>query len=57
MQHLDAMDATEFERACADLLVLDGFTQIQHSGRSGDLGADVIARDRLGRKVVVHCKH
>ncbi|MFE5588552.1 restriction endonuclease, partial [Kitasatospora sp. NPDC056531] len=57
MQHLDAMDATEFERACADLLVRDGFTQVQHSGRSGDLGADVIARDHLGRKVVVQCKH
>ncbi|MEU4303650.1 restriction endonuclease [Kitasatospora aureofaciens] len=55
--HLDTMEATEFERACAALLVRDGFTGVQHSGRAGDLGADVIAWDHLGRKVVVQCKH
>ncbi|WP_413815879.1 restriction endonuclease [Kitasatospora purpeofusca] len=27
------------------------------AGRTGDLGADVIAGDHLGRKVVVQCKH
>ncbi|MCX5215744.1 restriction endonuclease [Kitasatospora sp. NBC_00240] len=34
-----------------------GFTRVEHSGRRGDLGADVIAYDHLGRKVVVQCKH
>lgn len=57
MHRLDAMEATEFERACAALLVRDGFTGVQHSGRAGDLGADVVAWDHLGRKVVVQCKH
>ncbi|MFF4383632.1 restriction endonuclease [Kitasatospora sp. NPDC001547] len=57
IHHLDAMGDTEFERACAALLVRDGFTRVQHSGRAGDLGADVIAWDHLGRKVVVQCKH
>ncbi|MGW7441950.1 restriction endonuclease [Kitasatospora sp. NPDC054795] len=57
IHHLDAMEATEFERACAALLVRDGFTRVQHSGRAGDLGADVIAWDHLGRKVVMQCKH
>ncbi|CAM5709979.1 restriction endonuclease [Streptomyces viridifaciens] len=57
IHHLDAMEATEFERACAALLARDGFTLVQHSGRAGDLGADVIAWDHLGRKVVVQCKH
>ncbi|MGW3182031.1 restriction endonuclease [Kitasatospora sp. NPDC001119] len=40
VHHLDAMEATEFERACAALLARDGFTRVQHSGRAGDLGAD-----------------
>ncbi|MEU4117734.1 restriction endonuclease [Kitasatospora sp. NPDC028055] len=57
IHHLDVMDPTDFERACAALLVRDGFLQVQHSGRSGDLGADVTARDHLGRKVVLQCKH
>ncbi|MEU9074439.1 restriction endonuclease [Kitasatospora sp. NPDC048538] len=57
MRHLDAMHPTDFEKACAALLVRDGFTHVQHSGRRGDLGADVIAYDHLGRKVVVQCKH
>ncbi|MFD4395555.1 restriction endonuclease [Kitasatospora sp. NPDC058478] len=57
MHHLDAMDPTDFEKACAATLARDGFTNFQHSGRSGGLGADVIAYDDHNRKVVVQCKH
>ncbi|WP_316527943.1 restriction endonuclease [Kitasatospora brasiliensis] len=57
IHHLAVMHPTDFEKACAALLVRDGFTSVRHSGRSGDLGADVIVWDHLGRKVVVQCKH
>ncbi|MER7847406.1 restriction endonuclease [Kitasatospora sp. NPDC096077] len=57
IHHLDVMHPTDFEKACAALLVRDGFTRVQHSGRSGDLGADVTAWDHHGRKVVLQCKH
>ncbi|MCX4745954.1 restriction endonuclease [Kitasatospora sp. NBC_01287] len=56
MWELEAASPTGFERACADLLLRDGFDLERHSGGAGDLGADVIARDRDGRKVVVQCK-
>ncbi|MFJ4679090.1 restriction endonuclease [Kitasatospora sp. NPDC088783] len=57
MRHLDVMHPTEFEKACAALLARDGFTRVVHSGGSRDLGADVVAYDTDGRKVVVQCKH
>ncbi|MFI9325069.1 restriction endonuclease [Kitasatospora aureofaciens] len=56
MRHLEAMHPTDFEKACAAMLARDGFTGVEHSGRAGDLGADVVAWDHLGRKVVVQCK-
>lgn len=57
IHHLDVMDPSDFEKTCAALLVRDGFLQVRHSGRSGDLGADVTASDHLGRKIVLQCKH
>ncbi|MEV7930569.1 restriction endonuclease [Kitasatospora sp. NPDC088779] len=57
MRHLDEMHPTDFEKACAAMLARDGFAQVEHSGRTGDLGADVIAWDHQGRKVVVQVKH
>lgn len=33
------------------------FWSVRHTGKSGDYGADIIARDWLCRKVVVQCKH
>ncbi|MFC9331332.1 restriction endonuclease [Kitasatospora sp. NPDC057015] len=57
MRHLDAMHPTDFEKACAAMLARDGFTRVEHSGGPRDLGADVIAWDHHGRKVVVQVKH
>ncbi|MFI9785038.1 restriction endonuclease [Kitasatospora sp. NPDC051984] len=45
-----------FEEMCRALLDRDGFSGALRVGGAGDLGADVIARDEDGRKVVVQCK-
>ncbi|NUU21795.1 MAG: restriction endonuclease [Streptomycetaceae bacterium] len=56
LDDLDTMDPYAFEAACAALLVRDGFDDVEQVGGAGDLGADVIAWDAQGRKVVVQCK-
>ena len=45
-----------FEEMCRSLLDRDGFSDARRVGGAGDLGADVIAYDEDGRKVVVQCK-
>lgn len=45
-----------FEEMCRSLLDRDGFSDALRVGGAGDLGADVIAYDEDGRKVVVQCK-
>ncbi len=56
MKQLTAMSANGFEQACADLLARDGFVRARRVGGSGDLGADVVAWDGDGRKIVAQCK-
>jgi restriction system protein len=56
MKQLAAMTADGFEQACADLLARDGFRRARRVGGSGDLGADVVAWDDDGRKIVLQCK-
>ncbi|WP_330434485.1 restriction endonuclease [Streptomyces sp. NBC_00825] len=56
MKQLGAMTADGFEQACADLLARDGFERARRVGGSGDLGADVVAWDDAGRKIVLQCK-
>ncbi|QEV21142.1 restriction endonuclease [Streptomyces alboniger] len=56
MRELAAMSPTEFEQACAELLVRDGFTDVQRVGGPGDLGADVRAVDSDGDLVILQCK-
>lgn len=56
MKQLAAMSADGFEQACADLLARDGFVRARRVGGSGDLGADVVAWDDDGDKVVLQCK-
>ncbi|WP_326681653.1 restriction endonuclease [Streptomyces sp. NBC_01237] len=56
MKQLAAMSADGFEQACADLLARDGFVRARRVGGSGDLGADVVAWDEDGDKVVLQCK-
>ncbi|WP_274563711.1 restriction endonuclease [Streptomyces spiramyceticus] len=56
MRELAAMSPTEFEEACAQLLVRDGFTDVRRVGGAGDLGADVRALDGDGDLVIIQCK-
>lgn len=46
----------QFEEMCRELLERDGFTQAARVGGAGDLGADVVAVDADGRRIVVQCK-
>ncbi|MEU2247860.1 restriction endonuclease [Streptomyces sp. NPDC019224] len=56
MKQLAAMSADGFEQACADLLARDGFQRARRVGGAGDLGADVVAWDDDGDKIVLQCK-
>jgi restriction system protein len=51
-----ALTPARFELAVADLLRDAGYRSVKRVGRSGDLGADIVCRDRKGRSVVVQCK-
>ncbi|MFJ8312841.1 MULTISPECIES: restriction endonuclease [unclassified Streptomyces] len=55
LAQLDRLGDREFEHAVCALLRRDGLSA-RHTGGAGDKGADVIARDGAGRKVVVQCK-
>ncbi|WFB11828.1 restriction endonuclease [Streptomyces sp. LX-29] len=57
LAEVDAMSWQEFERYVAGLCRRDGCTDVEVSGKSGDLGADVIATLPDGRRLVVQCKH
>ncbi|CCH31362.1 restriction endonuclease [Actinosynnema sp. NPDC047251] len=52
----DGMSGPEFEQWTARLLSRSGCTDVHVVGRSGDAGADVVARCPLGRRIVVQCK-
>ncbi|MET8685365.1 restriction endonuclease [Streptomyces sp. NPDC004732] len=56
MTEVDALSWQDFERYVADLCRRDGCTQVVVSGKSGDLGADVIGYLADGRKLVIQCK-
>ena len=47
---------TEFEETVADLLRQQGFRGVRRTGGAGDLTADIVARDRSNRLVVIQCK-
>lgn len=50
------MRPAEFEQALGYLCARDGCTQVQVVGRSGDLGADVIAVTPTGLRLVIQAK-
>jgi restriction system protein len=50
------MTAAEFEEALGFLCSRDGCTQVQVVGRSGDLGADIIAVTPTGLRLVIQAK-
>lgn len=56
MTEVDALSWQDFEHYVADLCRRDGCTKVVVSGRSGDLGADVIGYLQDGRKLVAQCK-
>lgn len=56
MTGVDALSWQEFETYVADLCRRDGCTRVVVSGKSGDLGADVVGYLADGRKLVVQCK-
>lgn len=56
MAEVDALSWQEFEAYVADLCRRDGCTKVVVSGKSGDLGADVVGYLTDGRKLVVQCK-
>ncbi|MFB9435523.1 restriction endonuclease [Streptomyces showdoensis] len=57
MHQVDALHHSEFEQLVAELLDRDGYRIVRSGGGSGDMGADVVAEDELGRRVIVQCKH
>ncbi|MFJ9895919.1 restriction endonuclease [Streptomyces sp. NPDC091280] len=56
MTEVDTLSWQDFERYVAELCRRDGCTRVVVSGRSGDLGADVVGYLADGRKLVVQCK-
>jgi restriction system protein len=56
MAEVDALSWQDFETYVADLCRRDGCIDVVVSGKSGDLGADVIGYLADGRKLVVQCK-
>lgn len=56
MTEVDALSWQDFEKCVADLCRRDGCRDVVVSGKSGDLGADVIGRLADGRKLVVQVK-
>ncbi|MFF5718910.1 restriction endonuclease [Streptomyces buecherae] len=56
MAEVDALTWQEFEHYVAGLCRRDGCTKVVVSGKSGDLGADVIGYLADGRKLVIQCK-
>lgn len=50
------MSGTEFEQAIATLLKAYGYRHVQHTGKSGDQGADLTAISPHGESIIVQCK-
>ena len=50
------LDPYEFERFCAKLLELEGYTSVAVTGRAGDRGVDIRCMDKQGNLVAVQCK-
>ncbi|MEV5972277.1 restriction endonuclease [Streptomyces sp. NPDC051921] len=57
MTVVDALHHSEFEKLIGALLDRDGYRIIRSGGGAGDMGADVLAADPLGRYVMVQAKH
>ncbi|WP_331739810.1 restriction endonuclease (plasmid) [Streptomyces goshikiensis] len=56
MAQVDGLSWQEFEAYIAELCRRDGCREVVVSGKSGDLGADVVGYLADGRKLVIQCK-
>jgi restriction system protein len=52
----DGMTGAQFEHYVAGLMRRTGFRAVRVTGRTADLGADILASTSDGRRVVVQCK-
>lgn len=55
IEQLDAMEGHEFEYAVADLLVHNGWRDVEVTQGSGDYGVDILAR-RKSTRYAIQCK-
>jgi len=55
-ESLLALSPPRFEEYVGELLRSAGYRDVRQVGGAGDLGADLICRDRKGRSVAVQCK-
>lgn len=53
---LTALTPPDFERAVGELLKHLGYYNVQHTGSSGDLGADLMCTTPSGERAIVQCK-
>ena len=51
----DRMNGIQFERYCANLLKMNGFTNVRLTPNTGDYGADIIAM-KEDKKYAIQCK-
>jgi restriction endonuclease Mrr len=56
LEGLLALTPTEFELAVGEMLRAHGYQNVQHTGKAGDLSADLTCTLSDGRRVVVQCK-
>lgn len=54
-RELDEMDGFDFEYYCADLLMANGFIDVQVTRSSGDYGIDILA-EKDGVTYAIQCK-
>lgn len=47
----------QYEEHCADKMKWQGFWAVEQIGKTGDFGADIVARGFWFQKIVVQCKH
>jgi restriction system protein len=56
LENLKAMTPKDFEYTVAEILRRLGYKDIKVIGGSGDLGVDILAYNKDGKKVAVQCK-
>ena len=55
-KNTEDMSGIEYEKYVASKLLKQGFKKVEVTPGSGDFGADIVGKDKHGRKVCVQCK-